>query len=147
MNNFSKFFAQVCLFLLIILWVYAAISKLADFSQFKREMNNQRLWPAVKVFLTYCLPPIEIATALMLTFSRSLLKGLYTSLVLLILFTGYIALALAHFFKHVPCPCGGLLTNMTWNTHAIFNLILIILTIYPIFIIKRKEPSVTPKKN
>jgi len=141
MNNFSKFFAQVCLFLLIILWVYAAISKLADFPRFQREMNNQRLWPAVKVFLTYCLPPIEIATAVLLTFSPSLLKGLYTSLILLTLFTGYIALALLNFFKHVPCPCGGILTNMSWMTHLIFNILLIILTIYPILIIKRKEQA------
>jgi putative oxidoreductase len=141
MKNTPKYFVQFCVFLLIVLWVYAAVGKLVDFPRFRREMHNQQLWPFIKEILIYLLPPIEIATAGMLAFSQTLLRGLYTSLTMLITFTAYIVLALLHFFKHVPCPCGGIMTNMTWANHLILNITFLFLNIIPIVTIKRKEPA------
>jgi hypothetical protein len=139
MKNVGNYFVQLSTFLLILLWVYAAVSKLIDFPHFQQEMHNQMLFPFIQTLLIYFLPVIEIATAAMLIFDRAFMSGLYSSLILMILFTGYISLALLHFFRHVPCSCGGVLEHMGWTVHLFFNLFFLALTLITIYISNRKE--------
>ena len=139
MNNKGKTFNYLSTFSLVLLWVYAAISKLIDFDHFKHEMHIQMLFPIVQILLIYFLPITELITALLLVFEETHLKGLYTSLVLMTLFTGYIILVLMHVFRHVPCSCGGILEHMSWFVHLFFNLFFLALILTTIFIFKRKE--------
>lgn len=136
---------EVIVGLVIVLFVYAAVSKLADFDLFRRQMLIQvfPLW--LSSILVWAIPLAELIAAIMLLFSNTMLKGLYLSCLLMTAFTGYIALVLLHIFKKVPCSCGGILQNMGWETHLIFNAVFLILIIMAI-ILKKKGGLVTKKK-
>lgn len=128
-------------FLLVLLWVYAATSKLIDFERFKWEIRNQVLYPFLKVALIYLLPPSELIIAGLLCSKRTQQWGIYLSLFLLAVFTAYIALIISHVFSRVPCSCGGILEHLGWWPHLFFNLFFLILTSATIWALKRKELS------
>jgi len=127
--------------LLILLWIYASFSKLFDYRHFQWEMRNQALPASVQTMLIYLLPPAEILVAASLIFQRTTTLGLIASTVLLSLFTGYIALILVHFFEYVPCSCGGILEQMGWWPHLVFNLLTLLATLTALYIIKKKGAS------
>lgn len=134
--------AEVIVGLVILLFVYAAVSKLANFDLFRRQMLIQvfPLW--LSAILVWAIPLAELIVAIMLLFSNTMLRGLYLSCLLMMVFTGYISLVLLHVFKKVPCSCGGILQNMSWETHLIFNAVFLILIIVTI-ILKKKGGLVT----
>jgi putative oxidoreductase len=114
--------SDIIAFLLILLFVYTAASKLMDFEKFKGQMHNQTLPHWLATTLIWTLPEIELIVAFLLIFSVSRLAGLYASLLLMAVFTGYIGLVLLHVFSRVPCSCGGVLKIMGWKVHFFFNL-------------------------
>lgn len=120
--------------LLIMLFLYASLSKLLSFQAFVHQMDNQPFPNSWTPFLVWTLPSLEIAIALALMFERTRLTGLYTSFVLMILFTIYIAFILSHFFGYVPCSCGGVIEKLTWGQHLVFNLFFVALSFIGILI-------------
>ena len=137
--------SEVIVGLVILLFVYAAVSKLANFDLFRRQMLIQvfPLW--LSTILVWAIPLAELIAATMLLFSKTMLRGLYLSCLLMTAFTGYILLVLLHVFKKVPCSCGGILQNMGWETHLVFNAVFLILIIMAI-IFKKKGGLVTKRK-
>lgn len=133
---------NIAIFLLALLWIYAAASKLVDWEHFKWEMHNQVLPDFLRDSLVFALPAAELATAILLFFERTTALGLWISFCLLTIFTVYIALVVGHAFSYVPCSCGGILTNMGWGAHLLFNLAFTALALTTI-IIDRKGGSVT----
>ena len=108
--------------LLIVLFLYASLSKFLDFQTFIGEMNNQPMPNSWSPFLVWFIPCSEVAIALALLFEYTRLLGLYASLVLMTLFTVYTLIILLHFFSYIPCSCGGVIKNLTWGQHLVFNL-------------------------
>jgi hypothetical protein len=139
----SKFLFPAVTFLLILLWIYASISKLIDFHHFEAEMHNQAIPPIVQAFLIYGLPPVELIVAGLLIGDKTYVAGLLASLILLTIFTGYITLTILHFFSYVPCSCGGILEKMSWTTHLVFNLFFIFLTLTNLYIKLKERRMVT----
>jgi putative oxidoreductase len=125
--------------LLILLYVYTAVSKWMNFEQFKVQMHGQALPVWLSHLLIFTLPGTELVTAILLFFSRTRLAGGYLSAVLLLGFTGYVALAVFHFFDRVPCACGGVLRDFTWEMHLVFNLFFLLLTILAITLHNRER--------
>ena len=125
--------------LLILLYVYTAASKWMDFEQFKVQMYGQALPVWLAHLLIFTLPGTELLTAILLFFGRTRLAGCYLSAVLLLMFTGYVALAVFHFFDHVPCACGGVISALGWKMHLIFNLFFLLLTILAIKLHNRER--------
>lgn len=123
----------VAAFLLVLLLTYTAASKLLDFEQFRSSMLNQELPRWMARVLVYSLPEVELLTALLLIVPASRLVGLYVSLILMVLFTGYTGLVAVHFFGRVPCSCGGVLRVMGWKVHFVFNLFFLLLTVIGIY--------------
>ncbi|MFA6082773.1 MauE/DoxX family redox-associated membrane protein [Mucilaginibacter sp.] len=117
----SKWLA-VIEFFLILLWVYAALSKLLTFEEFKGQMHNQTFPLWVANTLIYALPEVELIAAASLVFDKTRLAGLIISFILMALFTGYISLVLLGYWERFPCSCGGILKHMGWKTHLIFNI-------------------------
>lgn len=113
--------------LLIFLFVYAAVSKLASFAEFRSDMYNQPLPAFVKPILIWAVPLAELAIVALLIFDTTRLAGLYASLVLMIAFTFYTAVVLLHFFTYVPCSCGGIIKNLSWGQHLVFNLFFVLM--------------------
>ncbi len=130
---------NVIIFTLVFLWVYAAASKVLDFNMFKGQMHRQVLPHFLKVSLVYILPPLELSAAILLLFERTQLRGFVLSFGLMVLFTLYVGAAVFRFFDNVPCSCGGLLSEMGWDAHFIFNLIFLLLTAIGLIISYRER--------
>jgi putative oxidoreductase len=124
--------------LLILLFLYASLSKFLDFKTFTGEMNNQPLPNSWTPFLVWLIPCTEIAISVALVFEYTRLLGLYASLVLMGLFTIYTIIILLHFFSYVPCSCGGVIRRLTWGQHLVFNLFFVALSVHGITLQRRK---------
>jgi uncharacterized membrane protein YphA (DoxX/SURF4 family) len=114
--------------LLILLFMYAGVSKLLDYETFKVQLSKSPFITQFAGVLAWALPVGEIIVALTLAFGRTRLLGLYTSLFLMTMFAAYIY-AILHYSYYIPCSCGGVLSKMDWNTHLWFNIGFIVLTI------------------
>jgi putative oxidoreductase len=108
--------------LLVLLFLYASVSKFLDFQRFVGDMNNQPFPKPVVFLLIWGLPSLEIAIALSLIVERTRLVSLYASLILMGLFTIYTGAILLRFFAYIPCSCGGVIRKLTWKQHLFFNL-------------------------
>jgi putative oxidoreductase len=139
LHNSNTGFNKVSIFLLVLLWIYASISKLLDYPHFIQEMHSQLLPQSLRTLLVAVLPVAEIILAILLSIRSTQLFGLVGSLMVLLLFSLYIGVLLFHPLKRVPCPCGGLIEHIGLATQLIFNLFFIALIVINIFFIKRKE--------
>jgi putative oxidoreductase len=111
-----------CTFLLVLLWIYTAISKLSNLSEFERQLSKQNFNHPLQITLRWLIPFSEILAVLLLIFSKTRAMGMLLSLLLMVAFTGYIGLALLGLYEKRPCSCGGVISIMTWNQHFLFNL-------------------------
>jgi len=118
-----------CAALIAIMLCYAALSKLADYKVSKEQMLNQVFPDAIALQLAWLVPVIELLIVLTLVFEKTMLRGLYASLLLMTAFSIYISLTMSGLFGRTPCSCGGILKNMSYSTHLLFNLFFIILAV------------------
>lgn len=107
-----------CLF--ILLWIYAAANKLLDVQTFHVKLGQSPLLTPIAGWVAWFIPLLEIAVAFCLAFPALRRVGLFASYGLMVMFTAYI-IAVTHFSDYIPCSCGGILENMSWNQHLIFN--------------------------
>jgi len=112
--------------LFILLFTYAAASKLLDFDRFRLQLYLQPFPHGLSDILLYLIPVTELLLALALCFNRSRFIGLILSTSLMAVFTAYISLVLQHYWGDVPCSCGGILSHMSWTTHLAFNWVLVL---------------------
>lgn len=114
-------FQQSIISLLILMWSYAAVSKLLEL-----DKNRTALEPLfghlAAAIIAIAVPVAEALVVVLLIGKRYRVAGVWLSLLLLVNFTGYIALVLGNAFTHHPCSCGGLLQRMSWRQHLVFNL-------------------------
>lgn len=135
--NSRKHIIEIISLSLIILWSYAAFSKFADMERSHSEMLNQ-VFPALMANVLYWLiPTIEVGLCVLLVFTKTRLMGLYGSLILISSFTLYIAIVMTGAFGRVPCSCGGVLRNIPYGTHLLFNLFFVVLGLLGIGLVKR----------
>lgn len=118
--------------LFIVLFVYAAISKLLDFETFTVQLAQSPLLSAYAGIIAWLVPGIEIGIAVLLMFERARIMALYAAFTLMIMFTAYIFIIL-NFSDFIPCSCGGVLEKLSWTQHLIFNIFFIILAGAAIF--------------
>lgn len=124
-----KVFIYVICAVLIILWVYAALSKLADYHSFTIQLKIQPLPYWLISVLKPGLPLVELITAGLLYFQKTRAAGLYMSFGLLLSFTLYVIFALRGTFGEIPCSCAGIISAFHWKGHLIFNLIFTFLNV------------------
>ncbi len=105
----------------ILLFCYAAISKIMDFEKFQIQMAESPLLSTFAGFLPYALVISEFIIAGLLCYRKTRNTGLLGSFILMLIFTGYIAILLLT-SKNLPCSCGGILEKMTWTQHLYFNI-------------------------
>lgn len=124
-------------FLLVLLFMYTAISKLIDYRIFRTQLSKSPFLTDFAGILYWILPVAEILIAVALTIKKTRLFGLYCSLFLMTSFTVYIY-AMLNFSYDLPCSCGGVISKMDWNTHLWFNITYTLLALSGIlFSIKR----------
>jgi len=123
----KKWIPDIICGLLILLFTYAAISKLTDRPHFQAVLAQMLLMKHVAGFISFALPVTELTVCALLFMPGTRLLGLYVSFGLLVSFTVYIAYMIV-FATKLPCNCGGVLEQMSWGQHLVFNLIFIALS-------------------
>jgi uncharacterized membrane protein YphA (DoxX/SURF4 family) len=121
MNNRKEILIDIVTALFVVLFVYAAASKLLDYDKFKVQIGQSPLLTAFSGVMAWLVPAVEIIVSAMLLTARFRLHGLYASFGLMVMFSAYIVV-ITRFSDYVPCSCGGVLERLNWNEHLIFNL-------------------------
>jgi hypothetical protein len=111
----------IATYLLVLLFVYAAVSKLLDFEGFRTELAQSPLLSAYAGLIAPAVIIAELLFTLLLCINTTRLIGLYLSFFLMIAFTVYIFLIL-NYSDFVPCSCGGIIEKLGWTEHMIFNI-------------------------
>lgn len=111
----------------VILFCYAAISKILDFEKFQDQISASPLLNGFSQFLPYTIIIVEVIIAGLLCYRKTRTIGVIGSLVLMLIFTEYITLLLST-SKNLPCSC-GILEKMSWSQHLYFNMGCVILSL------------------
>lgn len=119
----------------IILLFYAAVTKFIEYPQFYNDLLNSPIFgnEKVAVFISWFIPIIELATAGILISPKYRNVGMYLASGLILLFTVYIIWVL-EFSENIPCSCGGIINNLSWQEHLIFNSCFLFLGILGIYL-------------
>lgn len=107
--------------LFILLWLYAGLSKLAEFEIFRNQLGKSPFISTLAPILAWALPVGEIILAFALMREKTVKIGLYVSFFLMCLFSIYI-IAMLRFSYYTPCTCGGIISRLDWREHLWFNL-------------------------
>lgn len=130
---------EVIRYLFIILFIYAAVSKLLEYQQFLVQLGQSPMLSAYAEAVSIAVPVLEIITALLLIIPAFRLTGLLVSFNLMIMFTVYIIIIL-NFTDFIPCSCGGVLEELGWTEHLIFNVFFIILASTGSYLYVKTQP-------
>lgn len=139
-SNHRNIFIEVISFLYVLLFVYAAISKLLDFENFQVQLGQSPLLSAFAGLIAWIVPLMELLIALLIILKKWRLVGLFAAFSLMVMFTAYIYIIL-NYSSFVPCSCGGILEKMGWKEHFIFNSVFIILAAAGILILAGMVPK------
>lgn len=123
-NNSKAVIIEIICLLYVLLFVYAAISKLLDFENFQVQLGQSPLLSPFAIWVSWIVPIAELIIALASIIPRFRSIGLLSAMGLMTMFTAYIFIIL-HFSSFVPCSCGGILEKMTWNIHLAFNIVFV----------------------
>ncbi|WP_158275355.1 MauE/DoxX family redox-associated membrane protein [Pedobacter sp. HMWF019] len=107
--------------LFILLFVYAALTKVMDYQKFRIELGKSPLLNSYAKIIAITIPGIELLISLLIAIKQFQYYALYLAFSLMAVFSAYIV-AILKFSPYVPCSCGGILQNMTWTQHLIFNM-------------------------
>lgn len=125
--------AEIICLLYILLFIYAAVSKILDFENFKVQLGQSPMLSIYAGWISWTVIGFELLTVFLLALPKTKILGLYASLGLMTMFSAYIFILL-NFSSFVPCSCGGILEKMSWNTHLIFNLIFVLFAVFALLL-------------
>jgi len=129
---------NMCISLLIILFLYTGLTKLYRHESFERVLTTSPLVSVVGNIIAWFLPVAEIILTILLAIKRTSLIGLYLSAILLFCFTSYLIFMVLQYPK-LPCHCGGVISKMSWKQHILFNIFFFIIAIVGIKMVKHSK--------
>jgi hypothetical protein len=118
----EQFLAELIASIFILLFLYTGLSKLKEQEEFQIVLSKSPL-----------LAKSEIVTSVLLFLPRTRRYGLAASMLLMALFTLYISYMLL-FTPSLPCSCGGVLKQMNWAQHLVFNTFFLLLSILALWL-------------
>lgn len=110
--------------LFILLFTYTATSKLYELRKFRFVLNMSPLLKNYSRLLSVGVPVIELCIAILLFIPATAKTGLIAGVSLMLLFTVYIIYMIAT-DPNLPCSCGGVIQQLSWKQHIMFNLVFI----------------------
>ncbi len=129
--------ADIIIFLLAILFIYASLSKLFILEEFRKQLRQSPLIPeSMIVFISYFIPFSELIVTILLFIDKTKIKALYGSFFLMFAFTLYLLLLIS-IDETLPCSCGGILGKMGYHAHIVFNLMFCIIILTGIWLENR----------
>ena len=90
LSKYLSLFVQVTSYLYILLFVYASLSKLLDFENFRVQLAQSPLLSAYAGLIAPSVILVELFIVLLLFLRKTRLIGLYGSFFLMVAFTVYI---------------------------------------------------------
>lgn len=121
---------------LLLLWIYTGLNKLIHYDKFSFEAGRSPFLQHIAPLVAFTVPAAELLISALLVFKRTRVAGLYASLFLITLFTGYVYIMLRYAWD-LPCSCGGIIELLTWEQHLIVNFMITLLTASAIFMQSR----------
>ena len=137
-QKYQLLFVQVTSYLYILLFVYASISKLLDFENFRVQLAQSPLLSAYAGLIAPLVILVELFIVLLLCLKGTRLIGLYGSFFLMVAFTVYIYLIL-NYSDFIPCSCGGIIEKLGWTEHLIFNTAFAVLALVAIVLTEKEK--------
>lgn len=131
--SFKNAIVDIICLLYILLFVYAAVSKLFDYEGFRHQLSMSPILSSHATWLTGLVPSLEISFSILLAIPKTRIYGVFCSFNLMIMFTVYIYLIM-NYASYVPCSCGGILEDMGWMEHFYFNIVFIVLALTTLFV-------------
>lgn len=124
--------------LLIFLFVYTVISKLIHHNQSLYTLGRSPLVKSFKTLIAWIIPIGELCISLLLLIPKWRLLGLLASFFLMSIFSIYIGYMLI-FVPNLPCSCGGIIQQLTWKEHLLFNIGITIFALTGFLLYKRSK--------
>ncbi|WP_437920424.1 MauE/DoxX family redox-associated membrane protein [Sphingobacterium sp. LRF_L2] len=125
----TKNYMHTVVYSFILLWSYAAISKLAHWELSRAEMHKQLFPSYIASILFWLIPLLELGLVYLLLIPKNKLWGIRFSIALLSLFSLYLLTGITRLFGKNPCICAGILPQRSAGEHILFNILFIILGI------------------
>lgn len=136
----TNFILNLIVAAFIFLFTYTAISKILSHELFRNTLDRSPIIGNYATFLSIALPVTELVVACLLFFPRYKLAGLYSSFLLMLVFTFYLGYMIL-FDEELPCSCGGVIQQMSWQQHLWFNIFLTVLAGWGIYLHRRQLSS------
>lgn len=137
---------ETIVFLYVVLFLYAAGSKLVDHQRFIAQIGKSPLLTDFAGLVSWIIPAVEIIISGMLIIPRIRLTGLYAAFGMMVMFTLYI-IAILSFSKELPCSCGGVLSMLGWREHLVFNIGFVLLGLTGIILLTKQEEQKQEEQN
>jgi hypothetical protein len=143
-NDFAKLIIsrrnmiiEVIAALFILLFLYTAVNKTFQIGSTENVLKKTPMFSSFALEAAWGVVVTEYIISIMLFLPYTRKVGLYSSLVLMISFTGYIVY-MKTFVSNLPCSCGGVISKLTWNEHLIFNILFTLLALVGILLMQKK---------
>lgn len=137
-EKIKKALPLIISYLFAFLFTYAAVSKILDYHDFSIKLGQSPLFSAFAGWVAIGIPVLELLIVVLLCFPRWRFTGLFASLCLMVAFTAYIFIIL-NFSTYVPCSCGGILQDMGWTEHLVFNIAFVMLALTALYVSDTKQ--------
>lgn len=123
-----KIIVEIINYLFILLFVYAGTTKLLEGDRFYYNIRNSPVLggETMATLGSWLIPVSELAVALLIAWPKTRIKGLYGALTFMLLFTTY-TVAILFLAPYVPCSCGGVISQLSWEQHLVFNIVFLLL--------------------
>lgn len=120
--------------LLMAVFLYSALAKAFDFSDFSSEISKSPFLFGFSSILSWLVPSVEAIVAVLLLVNKTRSSALYAYLYIMASFTFYVFLMEKEAY-YLPCACMGLFENLLeWKEHLYVNIFLSLLVIASIFL-------------
>lgn len=136
---------EIITFSFFFLFVYTSLSKLYQYDFYYNDLLRSPLLSPVAYPISILIPGAELIVAVLLLVDRTRKYGFIGSLILMTLFTLYVSYVLTLTTER-PCTCGGIIRQLSWRNHLIFNLIFLALSLAG-FILEKKRTLIIASKN
>lgn len=129
-------------FFFILLFLYTGVAKLLEIHTIKEQMLSSPFLnsPFLAAAISWVLPIGEILLAIALFIPRWHIIALYTTCVLMTLFTLYVIVILL-IDSQISCSCGGIIEELSPKQHVIFNSSCVLLCVLAIAIQRKEKPD------
>lgn len=143
--SWRRMVLELIIFLCVLLFVYAALSKLIATGKFEAQIEPSPLIGSLAPIVVWAVPIWELLVAVCLMVPRWRKTGFYAFWTTMLLFTLYIVYII-FFSPTIPCSCGGILEKMRWGDHLVFNMLYLGLATWGI-VLQRRQANMTYKDN